>query len=278
MNTKKVWFVTGASKGLGLTLVKKLVEQGYPVAATSRTVASLENEIAVADNFLPLEMQLTDEQSVSNAIAKAIAHFGTIDVVVNNAGYGKIGALEELSDQEARQNFDVNVFGALNVIRSVMPHLRKKQSGYIINVASIAGLLGSFPGFGVYCATKFAMAGFTESLAAEAKEFGVHATVVYPGYFRTNFLDSGSIQLPQHPIAAYTAVRNSEQWHDTEMRGNQPGSPEKAASAFIQLAESENPPLHFVMGTDAFSMASGKIDELAQALQLNETLSKSTDF
>jgi len=159
-----------------------------------------------------------------------------------------------------------------------MPHLRRQGSGHIINVASIAGILGSFPGFGVYCATKFAMAGFTESLAAEAAELGVRATVVYPGYFRTNFLDNRSLQLPQHPVAAYTAVRNSEHWHETEMKGNQPGSPEKAAEAFVQLAEMERPPLHFVMGTDAFGMARGKLNALDEALKANETLSKSTDF
>ncbi|HUC82819.1 MAG TPA: SDR family oxidoreductase [Flavisolibacter sp.] len=278
MDTKKVWFVTGASKGLGLALVKELLNQGYHVAATSRTVESLEKEVGTSANFLPLEVQLADEKSVGSAIAKTIEAFGGIDVVVNNAGYGQIGTLEELSDEEARRNFDVNVFGALNVIRSIMPHFRGKQAGYIINVSSIAGMLGTFAGFGVYCATKFAMVGFTESLSAEAKEFGVQATVVYPGYFRTSFLDGGSLRLPQNPIQEYTAARASESWHETEMKGNQPGSPEKAALAFIQMAESKNPPLHFVMGSDAFGMAKSKIEILENELSTNEGLSKSTDF
>ncbi|GAB2785306.1 SDR family NAD(P)-dependent oxidoreductase [Rhabdobacter roseus] len=278
MDTKKVWLVTGASKGLGLFLVKKLLNEGYQVAATSRNVESLEKEVGISASFLPLEVHLTDEKSVSNAITKTLEAFGTIDVVVNNAGYGQIGALEELSDQEARQNFDINVFGSLTIIRNVMPHFRSKKSGHIINIASIAGLLGTFPGFGIYCATKFAMVGFTESLSAEVKEFGIKATVVYPGYFRTNFLDKGSLNLPQNPIEDYTAVRNSERWHESEMKGNQPGSPEKAALAFIQLAESENPPLHFIMGSDAFGMAKNKIEELQNELSTNEALSKSTDF
>ncbi len=278
MDTKKVWFVTGASKGLGLSLVKQLLNEGYQVAATSRTVESLEKEVATHTGFLPLDVQLTDEKSVGNAIAKTVETFGGIDVVVNNAGYGQTGTLEELSDEETRRNFDVNVFGALNVIRSVMPHFRSRRSGHIINVSSIAGMLGTFAGFGVYCATKFAMVGFTESLSAEAAEFGVTATVVYPGYFRTAFLDSGSLTLPQAPLSEYTAARASESWHETEMKGKQPGSPEKAALAFIQLAESKNPPLHFVMGSDAFGMAKNKIDVLQKELSANEALSVSTDF
>ncbi|RYZ54039.1 MAG: SDR family NAD(P)-dependent oxidoreductase [Chitinophagaceae bacterium] len=278
MDTKKVWFVTGASKGLGLSLVKQLLDKGYKVAATSRTVESLEKEVGKPAGFLPLEVQLTDEKSVSAAIVKTIETFGGIDVVVNNAGYGQIGTLEELSDDEARRNFDVNVFGALNVIRGVMPHFRSKRSGHIINVSSIAGMLGTFAGFGVYCATKFAMVGFTESLSAEAAEFGVTATIVYPGYFRTKFLDSGSLTFPKSPVKEYTAARASESWHETEMKGNQPGSPEKAALAFIQLAESQNPPLHFIMGSDAFGMAKSKIDVLQKELSANEALSTSTDF
>lgn len=279
MDTKKVWLVTGASKGLGLSLVKRLLNEGYKVAATSRTVKNLEKKVGTSSaNFLPLEVILTDEKSVNNAIAKIVETFGTIDVVVNNAGYGQIGALEELSDEETRQNFDVNVFGSLNVIRSVMPHFRNKKSGHIINISSVAGLLGTFPGFGVYCATKFAVVGFTESLSVEAKEFGVKATVVYPGYFRTSFLDKDSLNLPQNPIEDYTETRNSEKWHKNEMKGNQPGNPEKAALAFIQLVESENPPLHFFMGSDAFSMAKNKIEVLQNALNGNEALSKSTDF
>ena len=278
MNTKKVWPITGASKGLGLSLAKKLLDEGYKVAATSRTVESLEIEIGTSENFLPLEVNITDETSVSNAITKTLETFGTIDVVVNNAGYGQWGTLEELTDSETRQNFDVNVFGALNVIRSVMPHFRNKKSGHIINIGSIAGFNGIFPSLGIYCATKYAMVGFTESLSAEAKEFGVKATIVYPGYFRTNFLDKSTLSLAQNPIEDYTAARNSEHLHKTEIDGKQLGSPEKAATAFIQLAESENPPLHFFMGSDAFTMAYNKIEILQNELRANEALSKSTDF
>jgi NAD(P)-dependent dehydrogenase (short-subunit alcohol dehydrogenase family) len=149
METKKVWLVTGASKGLGLSLVKRLLNEGYPVAATSRDVKTLSEEVGhPGASFLPLQMELVNEESVAKGVAEIIQTFGTIDVVVNNAGYGQLGTLEELSDQEARQNFDVNVFGSLNVIRQVMPHFRAKKSGMFFNISSIVGFLGTFPGWG----------------------------------------------------------------------------------------------------------------------------------
>src|SRR5690606_22321225 len=201
METKKVWLVTGASKGLGLTLVKKLLKENYAVVATSRRLESLIEEIGnTSEVFLPMEVNLTDDHDVKKAIEKGIAHFGKIDVVVNNAGYGQIGTLEELSDDEARENFDVNVFGSLNVIRNVMPYLRQQKSGSIFNISSVGGLFGGFAGWGIYCATKFAVAGFTEALAEEVKAFGVSATVVYPGYFRTDFLSNGYVKTPVTPI------------------------------------------------------------------------------
>lgn len=278
MDTKKVWLVTGASKGLGLSLVKRLLTEGYKVAATSRTVQSLEKEVGTSANFLPLEVNITDEKSVSNAITKTLETFGTIDVVVNNAGYGQLGTLEELTDKEARENFDTNVFGLLNVMRNVIPHLRDKKSGHIINISSIAGFLGAFPGWGIYNATKFAVAGLTEAFSAEAASLGIKATIVYPGYFKTNFLLQGSLRLAKNPIAEYKAARDLEVVHDTQIIGNQPGDPEKTALTFIRLAESKNPPLHFFMGSDAVAMANTKIGILQNELSANEALSKSTDF
>lgn len=279
MDTKRVWLVTGASKGLGLTLVKKLLNEGYKVAATSRNITTLSEEVGtLTADFLPLQVDLVNEQSVAKAIAETIQTFGTIDVVVNNAGYGQLGTLEELSDVEARQNFDVNVFGSLNVIRSVMPHLRAKKSGAIFNISSIGGFLGSFPGWGVYCATKFAVAGFTESLAAEAKEFGITATVVYPGYFRTNFLSQGSLSLPQNPIADYTEARALEAMHENQIKGNQPGDPEQAAAVLIETAESTTPPVHLFLGQDSYDMAKAKVDTIQKELAANEALATSTNF
>lgn len=278
MSTKKVWFVTGASKGLGLTLVKSLLHQGYRVAATSRTEDALKREIRTSDTFLPLQADVADERSVQAAIAKAIETFGGIDVVVNNAGYGQLGTIEETTDNEARDNFNANVFGVLNVIRNVMPHFRAKKSGHFINISSIAGFLGTFPGWGLYNATKFAVAGLTEALSAEVKSLGVSATIVYPGYFKTNFLLKGSLRFARNPIAEYKEARELDKAHLEQIPGNQPGDPEKAALAFIKLAEMPNAPLHFFMGSDSFGMANSKIETLKNEISANEILSKSTDY
>lgn len=278
MSTKKVWFVTGASKGLGLTLVKSLLHQGYRVAATSRTEDALKREIRTSDTFLPLQADVADESSVQAAIAKAIETFGGIDVVVNNAGYGQLGTIEETTDNEARDNFNANVFGVLNVIRNVMPHFRAKKSGHFINISSIAGFLGTFPGWGLYNATKFALAGLTEALSAEVKSLGVSATIVYPGYFKTNFLLKGSLRFARNPIAEYKEARELDKAHLEQIPGNQPGDPEKAALAFIKLAEMPNAPLHFFMGSDSFGMANSKIETLKNEISANEILSKSTDY
>ncbi len=275
---KKVWYVTGASKGLGLSLVKALLSEGYRVAATSRNANELDREVGSSANFLSLGVELTSEASVRESIAKTLKKFGTIDVVVNNAGYGQLGTLEETTDAEARENFDVNVFGTLNVIRSVMPHFRQKKSGHIINISSIAGFLGGFPGWGIYNATKFAVAGLTEAFAVEVKSHGVKATIVYPGYFKTNFLKKGSLRLAKNRMPEYKEARDLEVIHETQVIGNQPGDPERAATAFITLAESQNPPLHLFLGSDSFGMAHGKIEAIQKELAANEALSKSTDY
>jgi NAD(P)-dependent dehydrogenase (short-subunit alcohol dehydrogenase family) len=279
MDTKKVWLVTGASKGLGLTLVKKLLAEGHSVAATSRTIAELQKAVSEENaTFLPLEVDLINENSVENAVLKSVEKFGKLDVVVNNAGYGQLGTLEELTDLESRQNFDTNVFGSLNIIRKTMPYLREQKSGFIINIASIGGLTGEFAGWGIYCATKFAVVGFTEALAAEVKEFGVNATVVYPGYFRTDFLTGGSLRTPKSEINEYTAARELQVAHENDINGNQPGNPEKAAVALIELAAMENPPVHLVLGSDAFNIAGNKLNALQKEISEFKMLSTSTDY
>lgn len=279
MDTKRVWFITGASKGLGLALAQKLLADGYAVAATSRNKQALIDEMgAENETFLPIEMDLTENENVKKAIDSTLHHFGRIDMVVNNAGYSQIGTLEELTDEEVQTNFDVNVFGSLNVIRNVAPHFRKQQSGHIFNISSIGGYVGNFPGFGVYCSTKFAVAGFTEALAEEMKAFKVHATVVYPGYFRTNFLSKGSVQTPSTPIVAYEAARALEQAHLNEIDGNQPNDPEKAAEVLIALSKEEQPPVHFFMGIDAYQHAKQKIEHIQQTMAEYEKLATSTEI
>ncbi len=279
MENNKVWFITGASKGLGLELAKKLLAEGYKVAATSRNESSLIEALGnTSESFLPLEMDLVNEESVKKAIDKAVNHFKTIDVLVNNAGYGLLGALEELTDAESRKNYEVNVFGLLNVIRNTMPILRANQSGHIFNISSVGGYYGEFPGWGIYCSTKFAVAGLTESLAAEVKSFGVHATIVYPGYFRTDFLKDSSLLLPQNPIADYKEVRQSENAHKEDINENQPGDPVKLAEALIKVSHDQNPPLHLFLGEDAYNMANQKIASVQKELEGWKSVSISTGF
>ncbi|MEO7215395.1 SDR family NAD(P)-dependent oxidoreductase [Mucilaginibacter sp.] len=278
MNTQKTWFVTGASKGLGLSLVKQLLDKGYNVAATSRSITDLTKVVGEHENFLPLSVNIKAEDSVTNAIDQMISHFGKIDVVVNNAGYGLTGSLEELSDEEARENFDVNVFGSLNVIRAVMPHLRAQQSGHIFNVSSIGGFTGNFPGFGIYCATKFAVQGFTESLAAESKSFGVKATIVSPGYFRTNFLAPDSLSTPKNEIQAYKEVRAVQAAHQNDINGNQAGDPDKAALVMIAAAESVEVPMHLFLGADAYGIAAQKMEDVKADMEAWRELATSTGF
>ncbi|MEN5087866.1 SDR family NAD(P)-dependent oxidoreductase [Sphingobacterium faecium] len=277
MNTKKVWLVTGASKGLGLSLVKKLLKEGFRVIATSRNKHALIQELGdVSDLFLPIEVNLSDNEDVKNAIATSITHFGKLDVIVNNAGFGQIGTLEELTDEEARSSFDINVFGSLNIIRNAMPYLRQHKSGHIFNIASIGGFSGGFAGWGIYCATKFAVAGLTESLAEEVKGFGIKGTVVYPGYFRTDFLAKGSVQTPQHTIAAYEAARQSEQAHLNDIDGHQPNDPDKAADALIAISKSENPPVHLFLGSDAYDIVYKKLDILTNDIEQWKSYTLST--
>lgn len=277
METKKVWFVTGASKGLGFELVKKLLSEGSRVAATSRTVESLITAFGkTSENFLPLSVNIKDNSDIKSVISKTVEHFGRIDVVVNNAGYGQIGTLEELTDEETRENYAVNVFGTLNVIRNVLPYLREQKSGNIFNISSVGGYSANFPGWGIYCSTKFAVAGFTEALAEEVKDFGIYATVVYPGYFRTDFLTKDSVKTPANPIQAYEAARISEQAHLNEINGNQPNDPEKAADVLIQISKEKNPPVHLLLGVGTMELLNQKIDILTKDAQKWENLSVST--
>lgn len=279
MQQTKVWFVTGASQGLGLTLVKELLQQGNKVAATSRNLEALNKELGeTSANFLPLQVDLGNEENIRQSIAKTLSHFGSIDVLVNNAGYGHLGTLEELSDSEARQNFDVNVFGLLNVTRNILPHFRAQRSGHILNISSIGGYFAGFAGWGIYCATKFAVSGLTEALAAEVKSFGIKVTLVYPGYFRTNFLSGNSLKVPAHPITEYEEARRSQDMHQNEINGNQSNDPQKAAEVLIRVSELEQTPLHLFLGEDALDMARQKIEQVQAEISTWKELTVSTAF
>ncbi|ASZ14136.1 SDR family NAD(P)-dependent oxidoreductase [Chitinophaga pendula] len=277
MAQQKVWFVTGASKGLGLSLVKKLLAAGEKVAATSRNAAALISAAGGEQpNLLALETELGNLASVEKAIRTTNDTFGRLDVIVNNAGYGIGGTVEELTEQEIRDNYEVNVFGTINVIKAASPYLRAQRSGHVINIASIAGFAAA-TGWAIYASSKFAIMGLSEVLAEDLKSFGVKVTVVAPGAFRTAFLSADSLTMTSNPIADYSAVRTSHEKY-AKMDGQQAGDPDKAADVFIELAALKEPPVRLFLGTDAYNRAKQKIELLDSELETWKDLTTKTDY
>jgi len=247
-------------------------------AATSRNQEELIKAVNTPNNnnFLPLQVNLVNEASVSLALQHTNETFGRIDVVINNAGYGIGGAIEELTDKETRTAFDVNVFATLNVIRFVMPYLRKQRSGHIINISSIAGIAPG-TGWAIYGAAKYAVIGLSEVLAADVKALGIKVTVVAPGAFRTSFLTPDSLSMTENPIADYVDVRETHAKY-LKMDGEQAGDPEKAAASIIKIVGEENPPLYLLLGGDAYNRALTKLDSLYKEIHQWEELTCSTDL
>ncbi len=278
MNSSKVWYVTGASQGFGLALVKKLLSAGYRVAATTRNEEALNRAVGLADadKFLPLVVDLGNTDAIRHSVEETTSRFGTIDVLVNNAGYGMAGTLEETTEQDIRKIFDVNVLALLNVTKAVLPILRQQRSGYIINMGSVAGFVGA-PGWSIYSATKAAVAGFSEVLALDVKEFGIKVTVVEPSNFRTSFLAGNSLVFTDVKIDGYQVVKDTQKRY---MAGNgrQPGDPDKAAEIFIQLAESNDPPVHLLLGVDAYNRATRKVAGLQDEMTHWQGITESADF
>ena len=272
------WLVTGASRGLGLELVRQLLERGDQVTATTRSTERLLTALDGTDTtrLHAVALDLTDASAVASAVAATQQRFGSLDVVVNNAGYGFLAAVEETSDAEAREIFDVQVFGLWNVLRSVVPVLRTAGSGHVINISSILGLT-AFPGWGAYVASKFAVEGLTESLAAEVAGFGVKVTAVAPGYFDTSFLTSDSLRLPAATAEGYDDIRAMTDTH-LAMPGTQLGDPVRAAGAIIAVAVRGDTPLHQVLGSDSHGLASAKVDALRADLEAGRDLAHSTDY
>jgi NAD(P)-dependent dehydrogenase (short-subunit alcohol dehydrogenase family) len=278
MNTSKVWYVTGASQGLGLTLVKKLLDHGYRVAATSRDAHTLSQAVGLidADRFLPLAVDLNNPDCIDESVQQTLAAFGRIDVVVNNAGYGMAGIVEEIADQDIRNIFNVNVLATIDVVKRVLPVMRSQRSGYIINIGSVAGFVGA-PGWSVYSATKAAVAAFSEVIALDVKEFGIGVTVVEPSGFRTGFLTKDSLSLITPKIDGYGAVRNTQDRY-LSADGQQPGDPDRAAEIFIELAESPQPPMHLFLGNDAYNRASEKLASMSAELEQWKSTTIGADF
>jgi len=276
MSNTKVWYITGASKGMGLSLTKQLLAKGHSVVATSRSITAFEGLKDNSNNFLPLEVDLKSEESVSASIQKAVEKFGRIDVVINNAGYGLGGALEELSSAEIDENFQVNFFAVVRVVQQVLPFMRRQGSGHIINISSIAGFAPGM-GWSMYCAAKFAVSGLSEALANDLKPLGIHVTNVMPGWFRTSFAKADSIAYNKNQIEDYAYLRESHSKMNS-MDGAQLGDPDKIADALLTLVDHPNPAVDLFLGSDAFNRAKAKMEQLTVEMDLWKDVSFSTDF
>jgi NAD(P)-dependent dehydrogenase (short-subunit alcohol dehydrogenase family) len=271
---QRVWLITGASKGMGLQLTNLLLSLGHKVIATSRNKAILEKGIiGTKENLFALETDITSDQDVKKAIGVAVAHFGRIDVVVNNAGYSLVGSMEEMSDEEFRATMDVNLFGTVNIIRHVMPHLRKQGSGHIINISSNAGYVG-FANAASYNAAKFGVIGLTEALAQEVKPFGIKVTVVLPGQFRTKFMNS--IQYVKNRVDVYGIDEAEETW--SKFSGKQQGDPNKLVKILIDITKIEQPPLHLLLGPDTYELVLKKRQQEDAEFEQWKDITLSTDF
>ncbi|WP_282636498.1 SDR family NAD(P)-dependent oxidoreductase [Sphingobacterium thalpophilum] len=276
MNNQKVWFITGASKGIGLALTNYLLSQGCAVVATSRNVESLEKGItAPSQNLLPLEVDITNDNEVKSAILKTVERFGKLDVVVNNAGYSLVGSMEEMTDAEFRQTMEVNLFAAVNVLRNAIPYLRAQQSGHVINISSNAGYVG-FANATSYNAAKFGLIGISEALFEELKPFGIHVTVVAPGQFRTNFMDSSSMQFVKNKIDVYGIEKAQKMW--SNYSGQQIGDPEKLVRILGQISEMENPPKRLLLGPDAYELVTKQFQTILEEFEQWKDLTLSSNF
>jgi len=274
---KRVWMITGASRGMGAEITAAALAQGDAVVATARKSSAVTNALGSQPGLLAVDLDVTSEPAAQQAVKLAMEHFGRIDVLVNNAGYGLAGAVEETSAEEVRSIFDTNVMGLLNVTRAVLPQMRSQRSGHVINMSSLGGYrVGA--GFGVYGATKFAVEGLSEALHAELSALGIHVTVVEPGYFRTDFLDSSSAMEAENVIADYAETAGKVRVSASAFNGRQPGDPKRLAQALLTLVSAANPPLRLQLGTDALARVREKHAFVEQELKTWETLSRSTDF
>jgi NAD(P)-dependent dehydrogenase (short-subunit alcohol dehydrogenase family) len=276
--SEKVWFLTGASRGFGLEIARKILAQGDRVVATARRAEQILTHLPDAgDALLPINLDVTDADQAAEAVRSAVDTFGRIDVLVNNAGRGLLGAVEEASDASVRAVYEVNVFGTLTMQRAVLPIMRRQRSGHIINISSVAGLAGG-PGWGIYCSTKFALEGFSEALAQEVRPLGIRVTIVEPGYFRTDFLDASSLGTEETVIADYESTVGEVRAHAADVNHAQPGDPIKAAAAIVDIASAAEPPVHLLLGSDCVAAVEAKIDDLKADIDAWRTLSMSTDL
>ncbi len=249
----RTWFITGASRGIGEELVHASLNAGDNVIATARDPKKIKTR-GKSDKLLTLELDVTNNDQINQVVKAGIKQFGTIDVLVNNAGYGHLGIFEESTSEEIRAEFNTNVFGLMDVTRAILPFLREQRKGRIFNISSIAGLKGTFGG-SAYNSSKFAVEGFSQSIAEELAPFGVYVTSISPGFFRTGFLDKESLKCSNRSISDYDKVMDEYLEFINNRNHNQLGDPKKLAKIILYLASIENPPVSFLAGSDAIEWA-----------------------
>lgn len=277
--TPTVWFITGASRGIGAELARAVLHAGHSVVATGRDASAVTGAVVNqgrADRLLVLALDVSDPAQTESAVAAAVAKFGRIDVLVNNAGYGQLGYFEEITSEQIDTQFATNVFGLMRVTRAVLPLMRRQRCGRILNIASMAGAHG-IAGASIYCSSKYAVEGFSAALALEVEPFGIHVTVVEPGSTRTDFLDQRSVQFGDHAIQDYATISAALRSGTEQYSHQQGGDPARLATALMEIAETEKPPLHFPTGSDAVARIGGALERRLEELKRWETLSTTID-
>jgi NAD(P)-dependent dehydrogenase (short-subunit alcohol dehydrogenase family) len=272
----RTWFITGVSTGLGRAVAEAALAAGDTVVGTLRK----DDELAAFEALSPgrshgILLDVTDDAAIGPAVDRIEAEIGPIDVLVNNAGYGHEGLIEESSMADLRRQFDVNVFGAVAVIKAVLPHMRRRRAGRILNITSMGGI-ATFPGVGFYHGSKFALEGLSETLGKEVKDLGVFVTAVEPGGFRTDWAGRSMVRAPRS-IPDYDAIMDPARERRQKMSGHQVGDPAKAALAMLKIVESDNPPAHLLLGSDALRIVNEKLDALRADFDAWKELTLSTD-
>jgi NAD(P)-dependent dehydrogenase (short-subunit alcohol dehydrogenase family) len=273
----KVWFITGASRGFGTLITAEALKRGDSVVATARNPKAITDSFGKLPNLLTAALDVTNEDQARDAAKAAVDRFGRIDVLVNNAGYGLLSTIEESTTKSVEDIYRTNVFGLLSVTRAVLPYMRQRRAGHILNISSVAGFT-PYACYGIYCSTKFAVEGLSETLALELKPFGIHVTAVEPGFFRTDFFDHSSLAVGASRIADYQKLRDemlssTDSWNHT-----QPGDPARLALVLTKFVNEKDPPVRLPLGSDTVAMFEKKRAESLADLKRCRSLSVSTDF
>lgn len=273
-----VWFITGCSKGLGRALAAQALAAGYRVVVTARRAADIADLVAAyGDAALGVELDVTDPAQIDRAVTAAEDRFGSIDLLVNNAGYGYLAAIEEGEDADVRALFETDLFGPLNLVRAVLPGMRARRRGHIVNISSIGGFV-TYPGVGYYHMVKFAVEAMSETLAKEVAPLGIGVTAVAPGTFRTDFRGPASIKQSATRIDDYADTAGKSREGTQAGHGKQAGDPVRGARAIIRAVEAECSPVHLLIGGDALDQLRGKLDGLRRETDAWEKVTRSTDF